>query len=106
MLCRTVGAASPNELFERISWEEFLLWEAEYNREPWGEFRADARQAVGIRYTLAPWLEDKGGVDQWPAVFWPYFDEQLKHADDLVAYAAEHDRKWAQWEQERINGLA
>ena len=40
LLARTLGR-TVQELGETMSAQEFGIWQAEYNRQPWGDFRTD-----------------------------------------------------------------
>ena len=91
-------------MFERITWEEFLEWEALYDAEPWGETRADARQAVAIHYLLAPYLpKDDSRHQEWPEVFWPYWKpKEMPDPEAVQAAIDEHVAKWRELEAERL----
>ena len=51
--------------------EAFLGWLDYYQRHPWGEHRADARNAVLIDHLLAPHYRD---YRPSLSVLWPYAD--------------------------------
>ena len=50
-LARALGCTL-EELNERMSGSEFDLWWAEYQREPWGEERADLRTAMATYWNV------------------------------------------------------
>ena len=87
------------ELGNRLDLQEYLDWEAYYEAEPWGDRRADDRQAVLIAYLLSPWLP-KG--TKHPRLEYPYFDE-LEPIDSKAAQQAadEWAERWKAWEAER-----
>lgn len=51
LLSRTLGRTL-GELGRTMSLAEFLLWVREYNRDPWGEERADMRSGI-VASTIA-----------------------------------------------------
>lgn len=87
------------ELPQRIGWDEWLIWEAWYDLEPWGEWRADLRQSVAIAYQLAPYLP---AGRELPAVVWPYYEteEELDLAKLQEQLEADQQR-WAEWDATR-----
>lgn len=64
--------AHPDELLDHLTLAQFRDWEEYYDQEPWGEWRADARQGVMLRYLLRP--HEKYQLSALPDVMWPYFD--------------------------------
>lgn len=90
---------SLRELPERIGWDEWLLWRAWYQIEPWGENRADLRQSVGLAYTLAPYLP-RGS--ELPALTWPYYSDSDELPAEQLQAAADAERvRWDAWEASR-----
>jgi hypothetical protein len=87
------------ELPDRVPWEEWCEWRAWYEIEPWGEYRADLRQAAAVSYQLSPYLPSN---TELPGLVWPYWDES-DHVDveAIKAAAAEERAKWDEWERSR-----
>lgn len=82
-----------------MDWDEFRDWQAYYDLEPWGEERADFRQAVAVAYANIGWLPDDAKL---PDLLWPYFPEAEQIDFDAVRQAVEeHTDHWADWERER-----
>lgn len=50
-----------------MTWEQFLTWEQYFIEEPFGEMRADMRQAANTFYAL--------GLDDPPRLTFPYFTD-------------------------------
>jgi len=107
-LAIALGVVHPNRLFETaggdpasavLTWDEFTDWLAYYQVEPWGDERADLRQAVAIAYQNIAWLPDDAEL---PEIVWPYFPDAEEIDFQAVREAIEeHATKWADWERER-----
>ena len=93
------------ELPERLGWDEWIRWLAWWELEPWGEARADLRQAVALSYTLAPYLRRD---TELPALTWPYWDQDGEELDveALRALAAAEAKRWAEWDATRRRGVS
>jgi hypothetical protein len=76
LLCRTFGCTL-DELGARMSSAEFDLWIQDYEREPWGELRADIRSAHE-QANVANWAgkELKKDVSVKPLDFMLDFDRE------------------------------
>lgn len=89
-LCLALGVPHPDHLFQMLTWDQFQDWLVYYDQAPFGEHRADLRQAVLINYMLP--TEDGSDL---PNVIYPYFnsgDDEI----DFEAHAAriqDHKRK-------------
>jgi hypothetical protein len=87
-------------LFTQLTWEDFSDWQQYYAEEPWGEQRADFRNAVAIAYGSVGFLPDSTKL---PDITWPYFEDGLAdfdveaHQESLDEYQA----VWARWDEER-----
>lgn len=69
-LARTLGR-TVQELGETLTAEEFAMWQAEYQREPWGEFRIDLAGGV-MASTLANVHRGKDTQPFTPVQFMPF----------------------------------
>jgi hypothetical protein len=86
--------------------DEFRLWQAYFEVEPWGELRADLRQAAGIAYNKAECLPDDAEL---PNLQFPYWENEQEETIDFAARQQaieDHTRRWAEWERDRRNGKA
>lgn len=83
LLARTLNKTL-NELMDCMDSAEFCLWQAEYNRSPWGEFRDDLN-AGAIQSTLANYA-GKTRKDNLPPAkpidFMPYYQPKPEPAKD------------------------
>lgn len=52
---------------------ELADWIAYYDREPWGETRADLRLSVIAQYTLAPHMRHRSA--ELPKTIYPYYEQ-------------------------------
>tara|TARA_R100000808_G_scaffold22981_1_gene50464 strand:+ start:652 stop:906 length:255 start_codon:yes stop_codon:yes gene_type:complete len=66
-----------------MTWPQFVTWRALWELSPWGEDRADLRQAVAISYHLQTLAE----LDEPPPdITYPYFGESEPETQiDLAA---------------------
>jgi len=75
--------------------------------EPWGEERADWRNAVSCTYANLEFLPESATL---PQLTWPYFAGPLEDFDFDAhrQVLEEHQRKWAEWERERcqVSGVS
>lgn len=96
-LCRTVLHCSLEEAKERISYQEFIEWQLEYELDPWGD---DWKQASGIMASnLAPWSKEKVHAEAFiPGRTKDYFREM-----EIARLRALMERNEAA-ERERRNG--
>lgn len=81
-LCLAWERFDPDELLEELTLEQFQIWTQYYAAEPWGEARADQRQAAGILWLLAPHLQSEADL---PDLHYPYFQNETD--DEFVARA-------------------
>jgi hypothetical protein len=87
------------ELPDRLTWDEWIDWQAWYQLQPWGEERADLRASVGIAYALAPYMPPGAEL---PALQWPYYEGEAEIDIESLAAAAEAERlRWEEWEATR-----
>ena len=64
-------------MLEAMTAEQFMRWEKYYEQEPWGENRADQREAANTLYGLAPWLPVTAML---PDLHYPYFEDDSPEA--------------------------
>ncbi len=97
------------QLDEVLSWDDFVLWRARYELQPWGELRGDMRQSVLLSYLLRPHLKRAPGRP--PSVMYPYehgpkasdfegFTERMEAYRDWQASLRAELRKDLQWSQQ------
>lgn len=70
-LCERLGWPHPDFLLSCLTYEQFAQWQDYYQRNPWGEGRADQRQAVLLQYLFAPFMR---GGKELPSLQFPYFE--------------------------------
>ena len=70
MVALQCGLPTRRELYERLSYAELLELEGEYNREPWGEWRADLRAGIVAAAAVSPHLK-RGSVAR-PIDYMPF----------------------------------
>jgi hypothetical protein len=85
LLARTVFHGSVAEVKERLTPDELAGWIALYAIDPWGEVRADIREAVIGSALLQPWARQSVK----PADLIPEYDQgdEIKH-DQRLGVAA------------------
>lgn len=81
MLAREVLHSTVAEARERLTTDELAGWLALYEIDPWGERRADIREAVIGSALLAPW--SKSPVP--PAALIPDYDQEREKQHDQKA---------------------
>lgn len=82
-LCLALGYSHPDELLSRLTLAQYQEWVAFYELEPFGDLRADQRQAAGVLWGISPYLKEHTDL---PDLHYPYFDE-IESEDDFVARA-------------------
>lgn len=88
-----------NELLRRLTLDELFAWRAYEELDPWGETRADFRQAAATAYHLSPYLPV--GFEL-PKLTYPYFaaaEDVDVAAIEAAAKAAE--QHWQEWDRQR-----
>jgi hypothetical protein len=90
------------KLLSVLTLDEWFAWQAYEQLEPWGETRADLRQAAAAAYQLAPYLPADFAL---PKLTYPYFAaaEEIDVAT-ITATVREHDRMWTDWDRQRRSG--
>lgn len=91
MLARTLGRTL-GELSVSMTAQEFGMWAAEYEREPWGDVRADLHAGI-VASTVANYAGKMRAKDQAaakPADYMPFRDA----ADGKPSAAAESPGDW------------
>ena len=84
--------------------DEFLDWQAYWELEPWGELRADLRQAAGLAISKAEWLPADAELPEFTYPYWDTAEETQVDLAERQRMIAEHTQRWAEWEQERRRG--
>ena len=94
MLCRTLGRTLA-ELRATLNSDELTLWMAEYQREPWGDYRGDIQAAI----TASATVNSMGGrtkpndfIPKWEA---PVVLSWAEASNFLSAWAEGQNRKGA-----------
>lgn len=88
-LCLALGVLSPQRLMQDLTWEEWCGWQDYDAQEPWGETRADWRQAALASWLIADWAQEYHAQ-----ITWPYFptlmnaDQRREEVDTLMARKA------------------
>lgn len=89
LVARTLGRTL-DELCQSMTADEFGLWLADYQRDPWGEVRADLRAGiVAAAVTNMAGKTLRQGKTVAPGEFMPRFaDEEVKDTppDDPMAF--------------------
>lgn len=53
-----MGRPSPLTMLEEMTYWDLLHWQAQWQKEPWGEAQADLRAGVVASAALAPWSKN------------------------------------------------
>lgn len=88
-----LGYPHPDVLLPLLSASQFADWLAFFDERPWGEERADHRQAAMIQHLLRPHYKNASTVDL-PRFTWPYFQSGEDKASEW--------RKRLKWQQATI----
>jgi hypothetical protein len=67
-LCLQQRCPHPDYLLPYLTWEHVKDWRAYWNAEPWGDIRADDREAANTM-----WRIGAGQTSDLPQLTYPYF---------------------------------
>lgn len=88
----------PDYLLPWLTWEQFSDWRNYWCQEPWGDIRADAREAAN---TI--WLAGVGHDQDSPSLVYPYFEADNLTPAERIAKHRELEQKCSTPEyQERL----
>jgi len=91
LICRTLGLTLTDAL-DRIDSEEFSWWIAQYNKDPWGEYRADFRNAINTYWNYIPNVDK---ADRKKVKFSSFFPDFLPKAKQTLASVSANMREFA-----------
>lgn len=74
-----------------LTLDQLRDWEAKFDRDPWGESRADLRQTVLLRM-LALLAYPSDDEVAWPSPFYPYTPTEEPKAEELLAWLSEQPK--------------